>query len=139
MPLDADATPTTPYECLLLQYSPRPITSQARYRTALRQIDSLMRQVKRSRAQDDLLDVLTALVVQYEERHHPSPEVSPSDMLQHLMELRGLTKAELSRQTAIPRQTITNIVTGTRGVSRENRKKLAAFFHVSPLVFLASE
>jgi hypothetical protein len=47
-----------------------------------------------------------------------------------------VAKAEVVRQTGIARQTITNNVTCARGVSQANRKKLAAFFHVSPAVFL---
>lgn len=137
MPLDPETVqPTTPYERLLLTYAPRPITNESRYSTALRQIDSLMRKQKRSRAEEDMLDVLTALVAQFEHQKYPAPNVPPGEILQHLMEVRGATKAEVARQTGIARQTITNIVTGARGVSQANRAKLAAYFHVSPAVFL---
>ena len=137
MPLDAEtAKPTTPYERLLLTYAPRPITNESRYRTALRQIDSLMRKPKRPRAEEDMLDVLTALVTQYEDKKYPAPDVPPGEILHHLMESRGATKAEVARQTGIARQTLTNIVSGARGVSQANRKKLATFFRVAPAVFL---
>lgn len=101
----------------------------------MRQIDELMRMRSRTRAQEDLLELLSALVGHYEERRFPAPDVTPGEVLAHLIEVRGVTRAEVARATGIPRQTITNIVTGARGISAANRSKLAAYFHVSSHVF----
>jgi HTH-type transcriptional regulator/antitoxin HigA len=79
---------------------------------------------------------LVALVKQYEQTHHPAPSVPPGELVAHLIQARGVTKAEVARATAIPRQTITNIVNGTRGVSKANRTKLAKYFGISPELFL---
>lgn len=127
------------YDELLLEYSPRPIHNERQYRRVLGQIDGLMRKRKLSRAEENLLEVLVALVKQHEETHHPAPDVQPGDVVAHLIEARGATKAEVARATAIPRQTITNIVNGTRGISKANRAKLAKYFGVSPELFLLGE
>ena len=127
------------YDALLLEYSPRPIRSERQYQRVLRQIDELMSNPKLNRAQDNLLEVLAALVAQYEQKHHPAPDVTPHEMVRHLIEVRGVTKAHVARETGIPRQTITNIVSGTRGISKANRDKLANYFGVAPGVFIDSE
>jgi HTH-type transcriptional regulator/antitoxin HigA len=127
------------YAALLLEYSPRPIRSERQYQRVMRQIDELMRKPKLNRAQDNLLEVLAALVTQYEQKSHLAPDVTPGKMVMHLIEVRGVTKAHVARETGIPRQTITNIVSGTRGISKANRDKLADFFCVSPDVFVDSE
>jgi HTH-type transcriptional regulator/antitoxin HigA len=97
----------------------------------------LMRKRNATRAEEDLLEVLATLIARYEERHFPAPDVTPGEVLAHLIEVRGLSKAELARATGIPRQTITNIVSGTRGISAANRVAFAKFFHVSPQLFAA--
>jgi HTH-type transcriptional regulator/antitoxin HigA len=125
------------YDELLAQFKPRPIGSELQYRRVMRQIDELMRMSVRSRAQEDVLELLSVLVGQYEERCYPAPDVTPGQVLAHLIEVRGVSRADLARATGIARQTITNIVTGARGISTANRSKLAAYFHVSPHLFSA--
>ena len=67
---------STTYETLLQEFVPRPISSQRAYRRTLKQIDGLIRKAKRSRAEDDLLELLSTLVEQYEIRQgHTTPEL----------------------------------------------------------------
>jgi HTH-type transcriptional regulator/antitoxin HigA len=127
------------YEELLVEYTPRMIRSEAQYQRVLRQIDQLMRKRKLTRAEDDLLELLASLVAQYEQSRFPAPDVTPGQVVAHLIEARGVTKAELARATGIPRQTITHIVSGSRAVSKANRAKLAKYFRVSPDLFLATQ
>jgi antitoxin component HigA of HigAB toxin-antitoxin module len=103
----------------------------------MRQIDELMRMRRRTRGQEDLLELLWVLVGQYEQQCFPAPDVTPGQVLAHLIEVRGVSRADLARATGIARQTVTNIVTGARGISAANRAKLAAYFHVSPHLFSA--
>jgi HTH-type transcriptional regulator/antitoxin HigA len=126
------------YDDLLLQFRPRPIDSDQQYGRVTRQIQTLMRRQNLSRAQEDLLELLATLVARYEEQCFPAPEVTPGEVLAHLIEVRSVSKAEIARATGIARQTITNIISGARGISAANRAKLASYFHVSPQLFVAS-
>lgn len=128
-------TPVVGYEALLLQYVPRPLRNERQYRRVLRQVDQLIRKSKRTRAEEDLLELLGALVAHYEEKHYPASEVTPGELVAHLLEVRGVSRAEVARDTGIPRQTLTNIVNGSRGISKANRRKLADYFHVSSDLF----
>lgn len=125
------------YDELLVQFRPRPISTEQQYRRVMRQIEGLMRMRRPTRAEEDLLELLATLAARYEERQFPASDVSPGEILSHLIEVRGITKADLARGTGIARQTITNIISGARGISATNRAKLADFFHVSPQLFVA--
>jgi HTH-type transcriptional regulator/antitoxin HigA len=130
------ATATEEYRSLVSDFLPRPIRSEREYRRALAYIDQHI-QPKLPKAQGMFLELLATLVAQYESQMYPAPEASPADVLEHLIDERGLTNAELARATGIPRQTITNIVKGDRGISKANAIKLAKYFQVSPELFLA--
>src|SRR5438128_2712574 len=99
------------YEALLLEAKPRPIRSEREYRRVLRYIEGHM-EPHPSKAKGELLELLSGLVVQYESQTYPAPDVSPRDMLAHLIEARQVTRAEVARRTGIPRATITNILNG---------------------------
>jgi plasmid maintenance system antidote protein VapI len=53
-----------------------------------------------------------------------------------LLEARGIKAAELGRRTGTPPATLSNVVSGRRGISKNNAVALAKFFGVSPAVFL---
>ncbi len=76
------------------------------------------------------LDALSDLVASYEDAHHAIEPASDADLLRHLMEAKGITQAQLSRQTGIPRSTISEVLSGKRPFSRSMIRKLAAQFRV---------
>ena len=137
--MSGSAVAQTPYEQLLLEFAPRTIRSQAQYERVLRQIDRLMCRPKLTRAEDDLLELLASLVAQYEQTRFAAPEVSPAEMIAHLIEARGVTKAEVAAATGLPPQTITDFINGSRVIRKALRAKLAKYFHVSPDLFLPDE
>jgi HTH-type transcriptional regulator/antitoxin HigA len=129
---------STTYETLLQKFIPRPISSQRAYQRTLKQIDGLIRKAKRSRAEDDLLELLATLAEQYEIRQgYTAPELSPRDRLTGLIEARHLTQTELSRACQVPRTTINEILAGRRGISKANALRLANYFGVPPEEFIA--
>jgi HTH-type transcriptional regulator / antitoxin HigA len=124
------------YEHLLRDVQPRPIRSKAAYRRALAQVEKLMRRPHLSRAESEIVELLSLLIEQYEAIELATPECSPAELLEHLLEARRLSKAELARQTAIPRSVITNVLAGRRGLSKANAVKLANYFGVSLSLFI---
>jgi plasmid maintenance system antidote protein VapI len=56
-------------------------------------------------------------------------------MLEHLLEVRGITKAQLAKETGIVRSVLTNVVAGRRTLSKGNAARLARYFRV-PLELL---
>ncbi len=125
----------TAYQLLLLDFTPRPIRSAREHRRALSFIERPM-QPQPPKPEAELLELLSTLVADFESRTYPEAQVSPGEMLAHLIAARGVTKAEVARSTGIPRATITSAVAGNRGISKANAVKLASYFRVGPAVFL---
>ena len=76
------------------------------------------------------LDALSDLVAAYEDQHYPIAPASDADMLRHLMEAKGVTQAQLSRDTGIAKSTISEVLAGKKPFSRQMIRKLAGYFRV---------
>lgn len=84
------------------------------------------------------LDALSDLVGTYEDEHHPIEPASDADMLRHLMEAKSVTQAQLSRDTAISKSTISEVLAGKKPFSRQMIRKLATYFKVNVSVLAAN-
>jgi HTH-type transcriptional regulator/antitoxin HigA len=96
-----------------------------------------MKKSRKSAAEQKLLELLSKLVNDYEETIYPTPNPSPREILQHLLENCGLSQAELAREVGLPRSTISEALKGKRSLSVENAFRLGEYFHVEPSLFLA--
>lgn len=125
------------YADLLREAQPEVIRDDRSHRRALRTIEALMAKPRLTAAEGKLLDLLAKLADDYENTVYPTPNVSPAEMLVHLMEARGVSQAELARGAAIPRSTISEALKGNRTISVDNAFRLGEFFSVEPSLFLA--
>lgn len=122
----------------LIQTFPlRPLRSDAELDRAVAVIDRLVTRAKLSAGERDYLDVLSDLVHKYETTANPIPTASESEVLRYLMTARGINQVQLSRETAIPVSTISEVLSGKRRLSRKNVATLARFFCVSAVAFLS--
>ena len=115
----------------------RPIRTDAEVDQAVAMIDSLIDREQLDPDEQDYLDVLADQVEKYESEQHPLPAISEADMLRHLIEARDITQLKLATDTGIAESTISNILSGKRGMSRKHIKALAGYFKVSPAVFIS--
>jgi HTH-type transcriptional regulator/antitoxin HigA len=72
----------------------KPIKSERDYRRAMKEIERLM-DARPNTADGDRLDVLTTLVVAWEEKHHGIDKPDPIEAIRFAMEQRGLTRRDL--------------------------------------------
>jgi HTH-type transcriptional regulator/antitoxin HigA len=84
------------------------------------------------------LDALSDLVAAYEDEHYAIEPVSDAQMLRHLMEAKAITQARLSRDTTIPKSTISEILAGKKPFSRQIIRMLADYFRVDATVLAAN-
>ena len=124
---------------LLTEFKPRPIHSEKALTRAYRLIERLMRKDTLSADEADMLEMLSVLVEQFESRENPTPVLSSSGLLEHLIDAHGISQSDVARETQIPRSTISEIVAGQRGISKTNMSKLAKYFRVSPSAFIETE
>lgn len=121
---------------LIQRFPLRPIRSDAELDRAIGVIDSLIDKSDRNEGENDYLDVLGDLVKKYESDHYPMTPVTDAEMLHFLMtDAKGITQARLAADTGISESTISEILSGKRGLSRRNIGILARYFHVNPGVF----
>ena len=93
-------------------------------------IDRLLRKGTLDAGEEMYLDALSDLVAAYEDVHYPIPPAADADMLRHLMDGKGVTQAELHRQTALPKSTISEVLAGKKPFSKTMIRILAGFFKV---------
>jgi len=77
------------------------------------------------------LDALSDLVAAYEDEHYAIEPASDADLLRHLMEAKGITQAQLHRDTGLAKSTISEVLAGKKPFSRQIIRTLAAYFHVN--------
>ena len=85
---------------------------------------------------DSYLDVLNGLIEAYESRVCPIPDVSEADVLRELMRQNSLSQSMLEAKIGIAQPTISAVLRGARGLTKEQIVALARFFQVSPGAFL---
>lgn len=73
----------------------KPITNAADYAAALERVGLLM-DAERGTPEGDELEVLTLLIVAYEEIQYPINEPDPIDFLKDVMEFRGYSQKDLA-------------------------------------------
>jgi HTH-type transcriptional regulator / antitoxin HigA len=82
-----------------------------------------------------LLDLLVVLIERFEAERYSMSSASTVEVLRELMQARGMKVADLA--TLIGSKGVASeILNGTRGLSKTNIKRLAENFRVSPEVFL---
>src|SRR5438309_830222 len=80
-------------------------------------------------------DLLARLIQDYDDEHYRLPDVPPYEMVKYLMEQRGLKQADLVPVLG-SRAQVSDLVNGKRGISKNQIKKLAEYFEVSPELFI---
>jgi HTH-type transcriptional regulator/antitoxin HigA len=63
---------------------------------------------------------------------------SDADMLRHLMEAKGVSQMQLSRDMGLPKSTISEVLAGKKLFSRKLIHTLAEYFHVDVGVLAAN-
>ena len=128
---------TRRYARLLAKALPGVIKSEAENERVLGIIEGLMAKGEGNLTaeEDALLELLVDLTHDFEEQHYPLPAVRPHEMVAFLLEQRGLKPSALWPVVG-SRGRVSEILAGKRGISKEQAKRLAAFFHVGVTVFI---
>ena len=127
------------YGNLLVRVLPSVISNDEELERLSQEIDRLItkdiKQGSLSPEEDRLLELLSLLVEEYEDKHYPIPESSPNEVLKFLMEDRELKQKDLVHifgSTGITSE----VVNGKRSISKAQAKKLAEFFKISVELFI---
>ncbi|CAD0232149.1 MULTISPECIES: helix-turn-helix domain-containing protein [Planktothrix] len=119
---------------LLTNFPPRPITSEEELELTQNMIDQLLDQRKLSQDEKDYLNVLGALVYEYEQQQEPIPDIYGVELLKSLIEDNELRQKDLV-SIFKTESIVSDILNGKRELTKRHIEELAEFFHVSPAVF----
>ncbi len=123
---------------LVLAFPLASIKSDDHLAQAQKVMDRLLTKGKLGDGEETYLDALSDLVAAYEDARYPIEPASDADMLRHLMEARGVTQAQLGRDTSISKSTISEVLARKKPFSRQMIRKLADYFHVDVSVLAAN-
>lgn len=124
------------YSRLVAKARPAVIKTEEENNRMLALVERLMAKGESLTAEEgELLELLSSLIADFEEKTYAIKEPSPLAMLWHLMDARGLTAKDL--WDVLGSKGITSeVLNAKRGLSKTHIKKLATFFNVSPELFL---
>ena len=122
------------------QTIPKVIETNEEHEHFLAIVERLMsRKVTRTPEENILFKLLVKLIVDYEEETYNLKEWSktlPHELLQHLMEARGMKQVDLGGILSLSKGLVSSIVNGKRQISKAQAKKLGEIFNISPSVFI---
>ncbi|MBL8420985.1 MAG: transcriptional regulator [Dechloromonas sp.] len=104
--------------------NPKPIHSDAEYRTVLAQIEALWDAPEGSEGADQL-DLLAMLLERYEQNIYPVDAPDPIDFLMYVMDVRGLTRKDLEPLIG-PRGRVSDILNRVRPLTLDMIRRLSS-------------
>jgi HTH-type transcriptional regulator/antitoxin HigA len=124
------------YAKLLRKALPRPVRTERDNERYLQVAEHLMNLGERmTPEQRELLELLVVLIERFEAERYSLSAASPVEVVRELMQARGMKLAGLG--TLIGSEGVASeILSGKRGLSKTNIRRLAEYFHVSPELFL---
>lgn len=114
------------------------IRSEHHLDVAQQVMDRLLANGRLDHGEKIYLEALSDLVASYEDEHHTIEPASDADMLRHLMEAKGVTQTRLSRDTSLPKSSISEVLAGRKPFSRQMIRKLADYFKIEVSVLAAN-
>ena len=126
------------YLGLVLAFPLASIKSDEHLAEAQKVMDRLLAKGQLDEGEETYLDALSDLVAAYEDAHYPIEPASDADMLRHLMAAKGVTQAQLSRETRLAKSTVSEVLAGKKPFSRQMIRKLADYFKVDVSVLAAN-
>jgi HTH-type transcriptional regulator / antitoxin HigA len=125
------------YGRILAKFAPKVIETEAENDVALAIVERLMEKGESNLAREErvIFDLLTALIENFEDKAYPMPDADPKDVLHDLMEHRDLKAADIAGVLG-SRARVSEILSGKRAISKEQARRLGAFFRISPAAFI---
>ncbi|MGS0741351.1 helix-turn-helix domain-containing protein [Glaciimonas sp. GG7] len=83
---------------------------------------------------EDLFLLVCDLIAQYDDKHYPAGNVTPTEMLRFLMTQHGLTQSDLPEIGT--QGVVSEILRGKRDLNLRQIKEISARFNMNPAAFL---
>lgn len=124
------------YRELLDVTLPVAIRTEEEYHRLLNAAAALMEKQEAEISEEEgrLLEMLSILIDEYENRAHPLPKAEPHKMLAYLLEEKDMKPSDL--WTILPKSRVSEILSGKRSISKAQARQLAELLRVPVDLFL---
>ena len=124
------------YRKLLDETLPVVIRTAAEYHRLLATAGALMEKPEDEISEEEgrLLELLSILIEEYENRAHPLPKAEPHKMLAYLLEEKDMKPSDL--WAVLPKSRVSEILSGKRSISKAQARHLAEILRVPVYLFL---
>jgi HTH-type transcriptional regulator/antitoxin HigA len=112
------------------------IRREEEYHRLLAAAAALMEKPEKEISEEEgrLLELLSILIEEYENRAHPLPKVKPHKMLAYLLKEKNMKPSDL--WSVLPKSRVSEILNGKRSISKAQAKQLAELFRVPVDLFV---
>jgi len=111
------------------------IKSTEQYKDYCNLLEGLVMAKRKTRAQQDTIELLTLLIEKWDGAHNSFSKADPVELLAYLMRENKLRAAALAAELEFSKSLLSDILHYRRGFSREIIRKLSARFKVSQELF----
>jgi HTH-type transcriptional regulator/antitoxin HigA len=124
------------YRKLLDETLPVAIRTEEEHRRLLDAAAALMEKPEDEISEEEgrLLELLSILIEEYENRSHPLPKAKPHKMLAYLLKEKNMKPSDL--WAVLPKSRVSEILNGKRSISKTQAKQLADMLHVPLELFV---
>lgn len=123
------------YHQLLLEVSPRPITTENEYDRLLAIAEKYTFAKDNTPEERAIYKLVVLLIEDYESEHYPMDSPAPYQMLQHMMESKGIRQKDLVPVLG-SNALVSRIVRGKSNISIRVARLLGEYFKVPPSMFI---
>jgi HTH-type transcriptional regulator/antitoxin HigA len=116
-----------------LQY--KVIKNINQYKEYCNLLEEIVMLKKKTRQQQDTIELLTLLTEKWDEAHNTFSDADPVELLNYLMKENKLKAVELAGELAVSKSLVSDILHYRRALSRDIIRKLANRFKVSQELF----
>ena len=122
------------YARLLVDVMPHVLHSEEENERCIAALEVLLAKRGRTPEEKSMVELLTLLIEDFEEKNYSLPSASARDVLRHLMESNGLRQVDLI-DVFCAESTVSEVLAGKRDLAKSHIEKLSLRFNVSPAVF----
>jgi HTH-type transcriptional regulator/antitoxin HigA len=122
------------YAQLLIDMLPHVIHTEGENERYTAALEVLLAKRDRTPEESRIVELLTLLIEDFEEKNYSLPPASPREVVRHLMESNGLRQVDLIDVFGAE-STVSEVLKGKRDLAKSHIEKLSQRFKVSPELF----
>lgn len=126
------------YKKLLAKKAPHVIRTEEQNQQCIAELELLLTRGNLTPEEQEYADLLTVLIEKFEERYQIEPAATPIEVIRHLMDARGLNRADMLDVFG-SKSVVSDVLNGKRGLSKTHIERLVTKFHISPALLFSHQ